>query len=373
MRYLLMHIDQRWKCAPIGIIEGAAMIEYTSGDILKDESEAIVNTVNCVGIMGRGIALQFKNFWPDNFKAYEEACKRHEVQPGRMFVFDTEQLTPPRYIINFPTKRHWRGKSRIEDIESGLVALAATIRERGIRSIAIPPLGSGLGGLDWEAVKTRIEATLQALTDVRVSVYEPKGAPESDTMRHARKVPTMTTGRAALVELMRGYLDGLLDPSITLLEVHKLMYFMQEAGELLRLQYVKAPYGPYAENMRHVLNAIEGHLIAGYADGGDAPDKQLTLVPGAVNDASAFLLEHADTRMRFGKVRALVEGFESPYGLELLATVHWVMKHESVTALDDVIEHTYAWNERKRQFTRRQIGIAVDVLCTQGWAAGAHV
>ena len=349
------------------------MIEYTSGDILKDESEAIVNTVNCVGVMGRGIALQFKNFWPDNFRAYEAACKRHEMQPGKMFVFDIGQLTLPRYIINFPTKRHWRGKSRIEDIESGLAALAATIRERDIRSIAIPPLGSGLGGLDWKDVKPRIKAALQALMEVRVRVYEPNGAPASDTMRNSRKVPTMTTGRAALVELMRRYLGGLLDPSISLLEVHKLMYLMQEAGEPLRLKYVKATYGPYAENMRHVLNAIEGHLIAGYVDGGDAPDKQLTLVPGAVDEASAFLLEHTDTRMRFDKVEALVEGFESPFGLELLATVHWVMRHESATALGDVIEHTYAWSERKRQFTRRQIGIAVDALSTQGWAAGAQI
>lgn len=125
------------------------MIEYTQGDILKCEAEALVNTVNCVGVMGRGIALQFKRMFPENFKAYAAACKRREVRPGRMFVFETGQLTPPRYIINFPTKRHWRGKSRMDDIESGLVALVAVIRARGIRSIAIPPLGSGLGGLDW--------------------------------------------------------------------------------------------------------------------------------------------------------------------------------------------------------------------------------
>lgn len=344
------------------------MIELTSGDILKDDSEAVINTVNCVGVMGRGIALQFRNAWPDNFKAYEAACKREEVQPGRMFVFDTEQLTNPRYIVNFPTKRHWRGKSRIQDIESGLRALVAELRARHIHSVAIPPLGSGLGGLDWAEVRPLIERSMSELSNVRVRVYEPKGAPETDKMHHSRNVPKMTTGRAALVELMSRYIKGLLDPMITLLEVHKLMYFMQEAGEPLRLKYVEAPYGPYAENLRHVLNAIEGHLVAGYADGGDAPDKPLTLVPGAVEDAAAFLDVNDEARTRFDRVGELVEGFETPFGLELLATVHWITKHgAAVRSASEVVARVYAWNERKRQFTPRQIGLALDVLTAKGW------
>lgn len=347
------------------------MIEFTSGDILKCEADALVNTVNCVGVMGRGIALQFKNAFPENFKAYEAACKREAVQPGRMFVFETGQLTPPRFIINFPTKRHWRGKSRIEDIDTGLVDLARVIREKGIRSIAIPPLGSGLGGLEWNDVRPRIERALGQLEDVYVLVFEPNGAPTTDKMAHVREVPIMTAGRAALVELIHRYLGGLLDPFVTLLEVHKLMYFMQEAGEPLRLRYVKAPYGPYAENLRHVLRTVEGHLIAGYADGGDAPDKPLTLVPGAIQEASAFLDQHADSRERFERVTRLVEGFESPYGLELLSTVHWVMTHEGVSQLDDVAARIHAWNPRKRQFTLRQIAIAADRLASHGWVQAA--
>lgn len=343
------------------------MIEFTSGDILKCEAEALVNTVNCVGVMGRGIALQFKNAFPENFKAYEAACKREAVQPGRMFVFETGQLTPPRFIINFPTKRHWRGKSRIEDIEAGLVDLARVIREKGIRSIAIPPLGSGLGGLEWNDVRPRIERALGQLEDVYVLVFEPFGAPTTDKMAHVREVPTMTAGRAALVELIHRYLGGLLDPFVTLLEVHKLMYFMQEAGEPLRLKYVKAPHGPYAENLRHVLRTVEGHLIAGYADGGDAPDKPLTLLPGAIQEACAFLDQHADSHERFERVTRLIEGFESPYGLELLSTVHWVLAHEGARQLDEVAERVYAWNPRKRQFTNRQINIAASRLLEQGW------
>ena len=343
------------------------MVEYKSGDILREDAEALINTVNCVGVMGRGIALQFKNAFPQNFKAYAAACKNEKVQPGRMFVFETGQLTNPRYIINFPTKRHWRGKSRMEDIETGLKDLVEVIHRCNIGSIAIPPLGSGLGGLDWTDVKTRIEAAMKPLTDVRVIIYEPKGAPITEKMVHYHEVPTMTAGRAALVELISRYLGGLLDPSVSLLEVHKLMYFMQEAGESLRLKYQKAPYGPYAENLRHVLRAIEGHLVSGYADGGDAPDKQLKLVPGAIEDATAFLQLHPETRARFDKVAALVEGFESPFGLELLSTVLWVMKNESVNSVDDVVRLTYAWNERKRQFTPRQIVLAMDVLSNKCW------
>ncbi|MBI3098231.1 MAG: macro domain-containing protein [Planctomycetes bacterium] len=348
------------------------MIEYKSGDMLAEDAEALVNTVNCVGIMGRGVALQFKKAYPANFKAYEVACRRDEVQPGRMFVFETHQVVNPRYIINFPTKRHWKGMSRISDIEAGLQALAAEIRNRGIHSIAIPPLGSGLGGLNWPDVRARIEQALNALPEVRVVVFEPKGSPDGKKTTKSRAVPKMTPGRAALVGLMHRYLAGLMDPFVTLLEVHKLMYFMQDAGEPLRLRYVRAPFGPYAENLRHVLRDIEGHLVFGYADGGDAPEKELRLVPGAVQDATAFLADHPETRTRFDRVADLVQGFETPFGLELLSTAHWVCTHDVVASAEDVIARTYAWGERKRQFSERQVRLALEVLTKKGWIRGSH-
>ncbi len=338
------------------------MIKFTSGDILRADAEAIVNTVNCVGVMGRGIALQFKKAWPENFKIYAAACKQKEVQPGSMFIVETDQLTNPKFIVNFPTKRHWRGASKLEDIELGLVALAREIKQRQIKSIAIPPLGSGLGGLNWADVRPLIETLFSDLPNVEVLVYEPKGAPESDQMVKNRKVPKMTAGRAVLIELMQRYLAGLLDPAITLLEVHKLLYFMQAAGEPLKLKYQKAPYGPYAKNLSHVLNAIEGHFVSGYADGGDAPEKALQLVPGATDEAESFLKQHPDTRERFGKVAGLVNGFESPFGLELLASVHWVVKQENVQTTDEVVQRIHQWNERKRQFTPRQITLAIKTL-----------
>lgn len=343
------------------------MIKYTIGDILESDAEALVNTVNCVGVMGRGIALQFKKAFPLNFKEYKAACERKKIQPGNMFVFETGTFTNPRFIINFPTKRHWRGKSRIEDIEAGLADLVEVIREHDIRSIAIPPLGSGLGGLDWQEVRSRIKRRLSELPDVNVIVYEPDGAPAAEKMVRNREVPKMTPGRAALVGLMDRYLRGLLDPFVTLLEVHKLMYFMQEAGEPLKLKYAKAPYGPYASNLRHVLHQVEGHLISGYADGGDAPTKQLELVPGATEDALVMLEKRPDTHGRFDRVADLVSGFETPFGLELLATVYWVARNEDPAMADDVITKTYAWSERKRQFSPRQIELALRVLIEKGW------
>jgi O-acetyl-ADP-ribose deacetylase (regulator of RNase III) len=343
------------------------MIRYATGDILRAGTEALVNTVNSVGVMGRGIALQFKQTFPANFKAYAAACRQGQVQPGRMFVFDTGEFISPRYIINFPTKRHWRGKSRMEDIKSGLDALVEEIRRRGIRSVAIPPLGSGLGGLDWVQVRPLIERALAALPDVEVVVFEPSGKGSDETINRSSNVPRMTEGRAALVGLMDRYLGALMDPSISLLEIHKLMYFLQAAGEPLRLTYVKAPYGPYAENLRHVLREIEGHLISGYADGGDAPEKQLVLVPGATKDAEAFLATKAATHERFKRVVRLVDGFETPYGLELLATVHWVAAQERATDMESIEQATHAWSERKRRFTSEQIRVAADRLRGEGW------
>jgi O-acetyl-ADP-ribose deacetylase (regulator of RNase III) len=343
------------------------MIKYKTGNILDEDAEALVNTVNCVGFMGRGISLQFKRAWPENFKAYAAACRTQEVQPGRMFVFETGRLTNPRYLINFPTKRHWRGKSRMEDIEAGLGALVTEIRQRKIRSIAIPPLGAGLGGLEWSEVRARIQETMRDLSEVAIVVFEPVGKTALPKSMRRGKIPKMTPGRAALVGLMERYLTGLLDPFVSLLEIHKLMYFMQEAGESLRLRFAKGLYGPYAENLRHVLSETEGYYTSGYGAGGDSPDKVIELVPGAVDEARRALAERPESLERFERVAELVEGFESPFGLELLATVHWIVKRERPLSENELTGQFYGWAERKRQFTVQQIRLAQKVLREKGW------
>ena len=342
------------------------MIEYASGNILEADVEALVNTVNCVGIMGRGIALQFKDSFPENFKAYKARVTGRSLQPGRMFVFETGYVTNPKYIINFPTKRHWRGKSRIEDIESGLEALVQEILKRRIGSIAIPPLGSGLGGLDWHQVRPQMRRPSEVLRMCASSCLNRTARLIDKKRAGEASAPKMTIGRAALVLLIRRYLAGLMDPFVTLLEVHKLLYFMQEAGQPL-VCYTKAPYGPYAENLRHVLHAVEGYFVSGYADGGDAPNKQLELVPGAVADAEAFLKNDTIALGRFERVAGLVEGFETPFGLELLSSVHWIATREGAREADQAIASIYGWNDRKKRFSRRQIGLALDLLTSKGW------
>jgi len=340
------------------------MIQYKTGNIIKEDVEALVNTVNCVGIMGRGLALQFKKEFPDNYKAYVQACKKEQVHPGKMFVFKTEQLMNPQYIVNFPTKRHWKSKSKIEDIEAGLENLVQLIRTFQIKSIAIPPLGSGLGGLDWKRVKKTIGQKLSGL-DCQITVFEPLSQEVIQTQ--STRMPAMTAGRAALIGLIDRYLNGLMDPFISLLEVHKLMYFMQEAGEPLRLMYKKASFGPYAENLRHVLHVVEGHYIDGYVDGGDSPSKQLKLVPGAVEDAMQYLVNKKQTLQNFNKVVDLVDGFETPFGLELLSTVHWVVTHDHAQNIEEVVNTIYDWNERKKQFSPIQIQTALKTLIHKQW------
>ena len=343
------------------------MIRYKQGNLLVEDCEALVNSVNCVGVMGRGVALQFKETFPKNYKAYVAACNRGNVQPGRMFVFETQLLTNPRYIINFPTKRHWRGKSRIEDIEAGLEALIAEIRTRDIKSIALPPLGSGLGGLAWGLVRDKIEAALGSLPDVDVVVFEPSRAPKDIRTVKAGQPPEMTAGRATLVALMDRYLAGLMDPSVSLLEVHKLLYFMQEASQPLRLRFAAGLYGPYAENLRHVLQAVDGYFVDGFSRGNEAPNTELRLVPGAVSDALEVLQDDEATKAKFDRVADLVEGFESPFGLELLATVHWVATRDALEDPEAVVMRTYAWNDRKRKFSREQIELALGILADKGW------
>lgn len=342
------------------------MIETIRGNILTDDAEALVNTVNCAGVMGKGIALQFKKAFPDNFKAYEAACRREEVKPGCMFVFETGQMFNPRYIMNFPTKRHWRGKSRYEDIESGLRALVQEVRERKIRSIAIPPLGSGLGGLQWSRVKAMIEAAFDDMPDVRVKLYEPKGSPDATDMPVGTAKPKMTVARALLIKLMKQY--ARFAYRLTLLEIQKLAYFLQESGMDLKLQYVKHLYGPYAHNLNKVLEILEGHHIRGYGDT-QKPDVEITLLPDADIAADRFLRKDPSAAGHLERVADLVDGFETPYGMELLASVHWAAVHEGeVSDAETAVVAMARWNDRKRRlFKPTHIGLAWERLRAEGW------
>jgi O-acetyl-ADP-ribose deacetylase (regulator of RNase III) len=347
------------------------MIELTRGNLLQAPAEALVNTVNCVGYMGKGIALQFKQAFPANFKHYEAACHAGDLVPGKMMIHDNGGLVNPRYIINFPTKRHWRGQSRLEDIATGLQALVVEVQRLGIRSIAVPPLGCGLGGLDWGVVRPMIEQAFSALPDVRILLFEPTGAPDARAMPVRTLRPRMTPARALFIKLMDAY--SALDYRRTLLEVQKLAYFLQEAGEPLRLQYQAGHYGPYAANLNKVLEVMEGHFIRGYGDS-QKPEAEIDLLPGAVEEATVFLADKDESLARLTQVAELIEGFETPYGMELLATTHWVAHHggprgeaPAITP-ETAIHQVRAWNPRKqRVFKPDHIRTAWTQLTEKGW------
>ena len=348
------------------------MIETTEGNLLNAPVEALVNTVNTVGIMGKGIALQFKQAYPQMFRAYENACKAGDVQLGKVHVFDMGGLVGgPRWIINFPTKGHWRAGSRKADIQTGLQDLVGTIKRLNIRSIAVPPLGCGHGGLDWAEVRPMIESALGDLPEVRVLVFAPGATPAAANMPNRTERPKMTIGQAALIALMDRYLKGLLDPFVSLLEIHKLMYFLQVAGQPLRLQYEAKDFGPYAKNLRQVLIRLESHYTQGYGDGKDSPTKAIELLPGAVDEAQAFLQEDATIRQRMERVTDLIEGYEDPVGLELLSSVHWVMCHnpEAMLSPEAAASAVQEWNARKRRTLKpEQLTKAWQHLSSKGWA-----
>lgn len=348
------------------------MINIARGNLLKANTQALVNTVNTEGVMGKGIALQFKQAFPSMYRDYNSAAKAGNVVLGKMHVVDLGALAEgPQWIINFPTKKHWKSKSRISDIEAGLADLVKTIKKLGIASIAVPPLGCGYGGLDWKDVRPLIEQAFSALPEVDVQLYAPDGAPEAASMPTRTPRPPMTEGRASLLALMKRYQAGLLDPFVSLLEVHKLMYFLQEAGQPLRLRYSEGFYGPYAKNLRQVLITLEGHYISGYGAGEDNPQKPLTLLDRSAELAELRIAEDPITSSRMDRVQRLIEGYEDAYGLELLSSVHWVMCRSKDAMLDveSAIAEVQHWNPRKAALLKPDhLRIAWKRLHDQKWA-----
>lgn len=339
------------------------------GNLLDADAEALVNTVNTVGVMGKGIALQFKKAYPRVYDAYKRACDAGEVVPGKMHVVQTGQVTGPRLIVNFPTKRHWRGKSKLPDIEAGLQDLVRVLKEWEVPSVAIPPLGCGNGGLDWDVVRPRIEAALSELSDVRVLLFEPAGAPAPHEQRVATSRPRMTSSRAAFIAVFDAYRA---DPAarITHLVAQKLAYLLQARGEPLRLNFVKGRYGPYAEEINHVLQRMEGHFLHGYGDRTSEAD--IRVDPDAAKSAAEFLEDSPDTGSRLVDVEALINGFESPWGLELLTTVHWAAHHGGASSVDEAAEVVANWNPRKKRvFNARHVEAAWRQLATDAWLPGS--
>lgn len=329
-------------------------ISITKGNLLESDSEALVNTVNCVGVMGKGIALQFKRRFPDMYRAYKAACDTGLVRIGYMYIWEVQQLSGPRFVINFPTKQHWKGPSRLEWIERGLPNLVKSIHDLGIRSISIPPLGAGNGGLSWDEVRPLIINALDPL-DVEVALYEPT-ASGSRPVDQLSKL-TMSPSRALVLSLMRAYelKRGQLDPwnqarGVSHLEIQKLMYFADKKVPALRLRFERGHFGPYSEVVRHIVQEMEGRYTSGFGDGSA---RALDLRPIEITEEGERALDQylaSETGQRVAilstDVLSLTDGFEDAYGLELLASTD-MMAADDWVDVEEIARRVRSWNARK--------------------------
>ena len=351
------------------------MMSFPQGNLLESQAEALVNSVNTVGVMGKGIALMFKEAFPENFRSYEEACRHKEVKVGRMFVTENRGLEGPHWIINFPTKKHWRQPSKLEWIIDGLKDLRRVIQECNIRSVALPPLGSGNGGLDWRDVRPVIQSFLSDLEGVDVQVYEPTEKYQNVAKR--KGVEKLTPARALIAEMIRRY--WVLGIECTYLEVQKLGWFLERTihslgfEDPLKLQFTADKYGPYSERLRHLLNALDGtylHCDKRLSDSG--PSDTIWFDEQRREYVDLYLRQDASKKLlRVLELTAKrIDGFESPFGMELLSTVDWLIEREHVEpTLKGIRSGLRKWpggelaGERKlRLFDDRVLGLALDHL-----------
>jgi O-acetyl-ADP-ribose deacetylase (regulator of RNase III) len=323
------------------------MIQLIEGNLLESKAEALVNTVNTVGVMGKGIALQFKNRYPNNYKLYEKACKAKEVQIGKLFVTETFSLLEGRKIvINFPTKTDWRKPSEYSYIESGLKDLVRIITEKGIKSVAIPPLGAGNGGLDWNIVKNIIERSLTGL-NCDIQLYEPNA-----TIREAMKKERvkLTPARAMLVYVLYEVVRN--GEFVSEFSAEKAAYFLQRFGakEQFKLDFQPNFYGPYSGKVKHVLYYLNGSYITGYSSKDKKPFDELGIMFDGEKEINDYL-EQTDNvvyREIANKTKAFLAGFYSAFGLELLSTVDYIMSEKKVKTIEDITRHIESWSSRKK-------------------------
>ena len=345
------------------------MIRYTQGNLLSSSAQALVNTVNTVGVMGKGIALQFKENFPHNFRVYSSACKESELMPGRMLVVRDSNLTlGERIIINFPTKVHWRNKSEYSYIEDGLKALVEVIREYKITSIAIPPLGCGNGGLNWNVVKKMIEAYLSLLTDVDIEVYEPNIA-YKQVLKEQYNDSKLTNARAMLLYAL--YFYEMSDERTNLVVANKLCYFLKLTGDksFARMNFVRQNYGPYSHAVGYLLKNVNGKYIHGLEELDAKPFEMLSLEYSTKQEVVDYVHNMSSVqKSNLSAVLKLIDGFESAFAMEILATVAYIMNESPGINLQSVINEVGLWSDRKKRlFSEEVIALAYNRLLLCKW------
>lgn len=324
------------------------MIAFKVGNILESDAEALVNTVNTVGVMGKGIALAFKKTFPIVFEEYEKSIVNKSIEIGKVQLVKTGTIKPS-YVINFPTKQHWRQPSKMEYIQKGMAALVETIKLNQIKSIAIPPLGCGNGKLNWSEVKPLMIQYLQEISnDMEITIFEPG---YSDQTMLQKDEVSLTPARAMLLYLLKEY--QVLGYNINLLVVQKLAYFLQRFGEPLNLDFEKGFYGPYAHKLLHLMKYINGHFIW-FKEEENKPGSLVTLDKRNYYKVEKYYNEllSNEQKDRLKKVLLLIDGFESPYGLELLATVDFVIQKTGTTDFDKIQNEIHNWTTRKKNLMK---------------------
>ncbi|MBL4627307.1 MAG: macro domain-containing protein [Roseicyclus sp.] len=344
-------------------------IEYKSGDMFDEPTEAIVNTVNCVGVMGKGVALEFKRRWPENFRAYKKLCAAKDLNPGKMFVFENHDFLNDgqhRYLVNFPTKQHWRSKSKIEYVEDGLVDFVKQVRDLGIKSVTLPPLGCGNGGLNWSEVRPLLEEHLAKLPDVHFVVFAPGPVglgPEQES------IPNDLTRRRAIMMVAFAELEKFFGGHLTRLTAQKLAYFLQVFGSGFGLTFKKAQFGPYSSALHNAFNVMEKK---GFIHGYNSGDRQVVVTPATYAASDEFLkTSDVDVSEMVLKLSMLVAGYETPYGLELLSSIHFLSVTDGISTQPEMSEALEEWNDHKRQsFTEPAVTAALERLRTDGLIGG---
>lgn len=355
------------------------MMRFTQGNLLDADVEAVVNTVNTVGVMGKGIALMFKERFTKNYEAYVAACKVGKVQIGKMFVTSVDELKGPRWVINFPTKKHWRPPTKLEWVRDGLMSLKEVIREKHIRSIAIPPLGCGNGGLDWGVVRPLIVEALGDLEDVEIIVYEPTA--KYQNVAKKKGVEKLTPARALIAEMVRRY--WVLGIECTLLETQKLAWFLErtikrmELKDPLDLRFIADRYGPFANRLTHLLNGLDGSYLHCEKRLADAGAFDTIWFDEAKRERVELYLKSSEARIYLPALEAtdeLIDGFQSPLGMEALATVDWLIVCEGAEATLAGIRHGIRnWpagaahaQRKERLFSDRLLQLALERLRSVG-------
>ncbi|GHV69342.1 hypothetical protein FACS1894199_17870 [Bacteroidia bacterium] len=334
------------------------MIRYIQGNILESDAQALVNTVNTVGVMGKGIALQFKKAFPNNFKAYQVACERNEVAVGKLFVTKDSNLNScEKFIINFPTKKDWRKPSEYSFIEDGLDDFLQTIEKYQLKSVAIPPLGAGNGGLEWEKVKQLITQKLGSV-DVDILVYEPTQKVKEQLKTERVK---LTDARALLLYVLYDLVRN--GEYVSEFSSEKVCYFLQKFGaeKYLKLQFTPHFYGPYSGKVRHVLNYLNGSYIMGYSDMNKKPFDPLTIVSDGYESVLSYINNNTEIAAIANNTVAFLNGFYSDFALELLSSIDYIMNANKISDQQVIMQKLEEWSDRKRSMFSNQEYITLAV------------